>query len=221
MFEYLSLLALAAVVSLDGFGVGVSYGLRKIKIPVFSILIIAGMTAAAIYISMQLGQWISFFMDQNTARHFGAWTLIILGIWAIINFYRNRETSHSSVQMTKGEINKPKSVLNIEIKTLGLVIHILKKPTMADMDCSGSITGMEAALLGAALSLDAFGAGIGAALIGYHPLLTASVVSTVCIVFIGFGMKVGFLYANTSWVKKLSFLPGVILILLGISKIWV
>lgn len=221
MIEYLSLLALAAVVSLDGFGVGVSYGLRKIKIPLSSILIIAGLTAAAIYISMQLGQWLSIFMNQQTARHLGAITLIFLGIWAIINFFRNKETTETSVKTVKEDFQRPKQVLNIEIKTLGLVIHILKKPTAADMDQSGTIAGMEAALLGIALSLDAFGAGIGAALIGYSPLLTAFIVSTMCVVFIELGLKIGFVYSNTSWVRKLSFLPGLILILLGISKIWV
>lgn len=89
------------------------------------------------------------------------------------------------------------------------------------MDQSGTIAGMEAALLGIALSLDAFGAGIGAALIGYSPFLTAFIVSTMCVFFIELGLKIGFVYSNTSWVRKLSFLPGLLLILLGISKIWV
>ncbi|MDI5788515.1 hypothetical protein PO124_09275 [Bacillus licheniformis] len=53
------------------------------------------------------------------------------------------------------------------MKSLGIVIHILRKPTSADIDKSGIITGIEAFLLGFALSIDAFGAGIGAAALGF------------------------------------------------------
>ena len=58
-----------------------------------------------------------------------------------------------------------KLLFNWEIRSLGVVIHILKKPTRADFDRSGIITGLEALFLGVALSLDAFGAGIGAAML--------------------------------------------------------
>lgn len=36
-----SLLLLAFALSLDGFGVGITYGLRKMKIPLLSVLIIS------------------------------------------------------------------------------------------------------------------------------------------------------------------------------------
>ena len=40
----------------------------------------------------------------------------------------------------------------------------------ADIDKSGVINGIEAVLLGFALSIDAFGAGIGAAILGFSPI---------------------------------------------------
>ena len=49
------------------------------------------------------------------------------------------------------------------------MIQILRKPTVADFDKSGTISAGEA-LLGIALSVDSFGAGIGASLLGMHPL---------------------------------------------------
>ena len=49
-------------------------------------------------------------------------------------------------------------IFNFEIKSLGVVINILQKPTEVDFDNSGTINGVEALVLGIALSLDAFGA---------------------------------------------------------------
>ena len=74
-------------------------------------------------------------------------------------------------------------VLMIELKRIGIVIQILRTPQMADVDRSGIISASEALLLGIALSLDSFGAGLGAAMIGFSPLLTALVISTASGVF--------------------------------------
>ena len=54
-----SLLALALAVSLDGFGVGVTYGLRGIRIPLASIAIIAVCSGAVIWLSMLAGGFLS------------------------------------------------------------------------------------------------------------------------------------------------------------------
>jgi putative sporulation protein YtaF len=217
--EYLSLLVLALAVSLDGFGVGVSYGLRKIKIPLLSILIITSCSALVILLATLFGEWISEFVRPEFSNQIGAWILIAIGCWAIYNFSQNKETKRPETAPSE-QHQAPHKVINIEIKILGLVIQILKTPTAADVDRSGTISGSEAAVLGLALSLDAFGAGIGAAFMGYPPKITALLVSVLSTVFIILGLRIGFLYSDTDWVKKISFLPGVILILFGIFKIW-
>lgn len=219
MLHFLSLLALAFAVSLDGFGVGISYGLRKIKIPYSSIFIITSFSALVIVFAMRLGQWLATFVNLELANQIGAWLLIGVGCWAIFNLYQNKETQHINGDV-RVEEEQPKQVLKLEIKMLGLVIHILKKPTMADMDKSGEISSTEAALLGIALSIDAFGAGIGAALMGFSPWLTGLLVSILCTGFILLGLRLGFRYSDIDWVKRLSFIPGMILILFGISRIW-
>jgi len=204
---------------LDGFGVGISYGLRKIKIPIPSILIITSCSALVIVVAMRIGQWLSTFVNLEIANQIGAWLLIGVGCWAIFNLYQNKETQHQSGS-TGHEDEGHKQILNLEIKMLGLVIHILKKPTAADMDKSGEISSGEAALLGTALSIDAFGAGIGAAFMGYSPWITGLLVSLFCTIFIYLGLRLGFRYSSVGWIKRLSFVPGVILILFGISRIW-
>jgi putative Mn2+ efflux pump MntP len=238
MWPFLSLLFLAFAVSLDGFGVGVMYGLRKIRIPLHGLLIISLCSGIIIYLSMQAGQWLLRFMSPAGARSIGAFILLGIGVWAIYQIITRKDEpyefdEHSAkpavtqasqatqppVAVITDAALAPKKMLRIEIKRLGLVIQILKTPSVADWDHSGNISMSEATLLGIALSLDAFGAGIGAALIGFAPLATAATIAAASGSFIGAGLAVGYRFANLSWIRRLSILPGCILILMGILKL--
>jgi putative sporulation protein YtaF len=237
MLPVFSLLILAFAVSLDGFGVGVMYGLRKIRIPILSIGIISLWSGIIIYSSMQIGVLMSSFMSPVAAKRIGALILIGIGIWALAQLRQQQKSQDpgdtaksedqailSSVDpntepVTMDTLQRTKEILNIELKRFGLVIQILRTPSIADVDKSGNISASEATLLGLALSLDAFGAGIGAALIGFVPLLTASVISISSGSFIALGLRVGFRYAEMNWMKKLSILPGCVLIFMGLLKL--
>ena len=118
----------------------------------------------------------------------------------------------------KRDKNEEKFIMNVEIRSLGIVIQILRKPTMADFDRSGTITGMEAVFLGVALSLDAFGAGVSAALLNYSVTFTTFLVCLLSFCFLFGGLKVGKVFGKYKWLKKYSFLPGIMLIVLGIFK---
>jgi putative sporulation protein YtaF len=109
--------------------------------------------------------------------------------------------------------------VNFEIKSLGLVINILKKPMVADFDQSGSITGIEAFMLGVALSLDAFGAGIGAVMLGFSPLALAFAVAVMSSLLVFCGMKIGAILYRNSIIQKFTFIPGLLLIFIGIWKL--
>lgn len=215
MLPLVTLAILALAVSLDGFGVGVMYGVRKIRIPLISIAIISFCSGVVIFASMFIGVLLLQFISVETAKIIGATILIAIGIWAIIQMiihrnYDSREPSSIS----------DKKLVHIEFKKVGLVIEILKTPSKADVDRSGNISASEAAFLGIALSLDAFGAGIGAALVGFSPVMTSLVIAAASGVFITLGLRVGYMISNIAWVKKCSLLPGVILIVMGIIKLF-
>lgn len=211
------LLILALAVSLDSFGVGVTYGLRKVKIPLLSIIIIGISSAVMILISMQIGVWLSLMLSPATAKWIGATILVVVGIWAI---YQVLKSDNEVEPDNKKELaNIGKRIIYIEIKKLGIVIEILKKPIKADIDNSGNISAPEAMLLGLALSLDAFGAGIGAALVGFNPIITAITIAGMSSLFIILGLKMGFWFSGIEWLKKFTILPGIILILIGILKV--
>jgi len=213
-----SLLILAFAVSLDSFGVGVTYGLRKVKIPTLSIIIISIASATMILLSMQIGVWLSSVLSPIVAKWVGSIILIFVGIWAIVQVFIHRNDEEHIQINNKPVQDKGKRVICIEIKKLGLVIQILRTPMKADIDSSGIISPVEATFLGLALSLDAFGAGLGAALVGFRPLITAGTIAGMSGLFILIGMRVGFWFSEVRWLKKFTIVPGIILILMGLIK---
>lgn len=210
MSQFASLVLLAFAVSLDSFSVGFTYGMRKMKIPFKSIITIACCSAVTMAAAMGLGKSIALFVSPVIADRLGGIVLVLIGAWVLFQFFRPSSQAP--------ELSEEKLLVKVEIKSLGLVINILKKPMVADFDKSGTITGLEAFLLGLALSLDAFGAGIGAALLGFSPWVMALLVALMSSLFVYTGIKSGSVFSKKRWIQKFSFLPGILLILIGIWK---
>ncbi len=206
-----TLLALAFAVSLDSFGVGLTYGMRKMKLPFKSLIFIASCSALVILIAMAVGTVISQWLSPDIAGMVGGCILILIGIYALIQVFRT-DSSPSKV--------KEPVILNFEIKMLGVVVRILRQPMSADLDDSGTISGREAVLLGLALSLDAFGAGLGAALLGISPLFLALSVTFMSGFFLTVGMGIGRKFSASAFMQRFSFIPGLLLIILGASSLF-
>lgn len=211
MLQFLSLVLFALALSADGFGVGITYGLRKIKLPVLSIGIISFCSGFLFFVAMKIGAFISAFLSPVTARHLGAILLIVIGGWHLLHRQKGNEQEAAGIE-------EQKIIREFKIRSLGLVIQIMKTPQAADVDGSGTISAGESLALGAALSMDAFSAGIGAAFIGYSPWIMATTIALACGIFIMLGRMVGFRSAQIRWFHKISFLPGLILIFLGLYK---
>lgn len=206
-----SLYLLAFAVSLDSFSVGLTYGLRKIRIPLKSVIMIASCSAIVLMLAMTIGNVVETVLDPKMAEKIGGWIFLLLGGWILFQFFRP--------QKEKEVIPKEKTILNFEIKSLGIVIHILRKPAAADFDLSGSITGIEAWMLGIALSLDAFGAGIGASFLQFPPIPLALTVALMSSLFVIIGLKLGTVLAKHQLIQKFSLIPGIVLIFLGIWRL--
>lgn len=214
----LSLLLLALALSLDGFGVGVTYGLRKMRIPLLSILIISLCSGVVIGLSMQVGVLLAQVVSPKAASVVGAVILVFMGCWSLFQMLTQKEKEDPQPVLAKIRPEKP-AVFSLELRHLGIVIQILRTPSSADMDKSGSISSMEAMVLGIALSLDAFGAGLGAALLGFQPLWTSIAIALFSGTFLVMGMKTGFRFAESYWMRHAAVLPALMLILMGIMKL--
>lgn len=235
MFAHVaSLLVLAFALSLDSFGVGLTYGMRRLRIPWISVLIISLCSGLVILLSMHVGALFIHWFSDRAASILGALILIGIGVWAMIQFFKSQDGT-SSVEVKVEESFKQESsqeglqsspepqvqqILKIQLKRMGIIIQILRTPDAADIDRSGTISASEAAWLGAALSLDAFGAGIGAALLGYPPIWTALIIALFSGTFLQLGMRIGITFGQWRWLKRLSFLPGCLLIVIGIMKLF-
>jgi putative sporulation protein YtaF len=219
MWQMASILWLALAVSLDGFGAGVTYGIRKMRIPFLSTVIIAGCSGLAVYLSMAIGGFLEDWLEPELAKRFGALIFIALGVWALF------QTGESSKEKPDPQSHRtgspaPSRVWTFRIRSLGLVIQILKTPMAADLDGSGSISGKEAFFLGIALALDSVGAGIGAAFVGLEPAPVALVITGMSALFLKLGMKWGFHFSRSEWNRGMKYLPGMIMVCLGLLRLF-
>jgi putative sporulation protein YtaF len=195
---------------MDGLGVGVAYGLQKIKVPVFSRLIISTASFCAICVAIFASSFVAKLLSVDWARFIGAAILITIGIWLILQVWVSKENG-------KAEGGK---LFEITIRPLGLIIQILRQPRDADMDHSGVISPQEAVALGMALALDAIGVGFGAVLAAEIPvsLLAPFVVGLNKFLFLSLGIFLGSRTFPAWYGKKIEIIPGGILILMGIIK---
>lgn len=212
---------MAVALSLDGFGVGLAYGLRRIRIPISSLIVIALCTVFAMGISMLFGNWLSlWFQFIMPARSLGAIVLVGLGIFQLAKTIWNQkqEILPQAVPAMTSVMQSPvlEPVFKFQLSLFGLVIQVLRTPDLADVDGSGGISVRESLLLGSALAIDAFACGIGAAMAG----MTLSVIGVVAItqiIMLRLGQQTtGKIPDN--WTVKVKYLPGTVLILIGICK---
>lgn len=211
MSWYILIFALA--LSLDGLGVGISYGMRKIKIPRISLIIICLASSTTIIISMLAGKMLASILSIKLAELLGGIVLIIMGSWLLLQAWAKLlETKEKNIQ-------KPFPIFKFSIPSLGLAIEILKEPSLADIDNSGVISIKESLVLGSALAMDALGAGIGVAMLGFNPLATAITVGICEYFLINLGLFIGSNYSSLKVKNKLHFLPGLIIVFLGITRL--
>lgn len=211
MGELLSLLILGLAVSLDSFTVGLTYGLRKVTIPFKSLAIISSCTFVVLMIAMGIGTIIERFISHEAAETLGGLILIGIGIWVFYQFFTSQKANSENQSEYK--------IIKFEMKSFSIIIKILNKPMEADFNRSGNINSMEALFLGLALSLDSFGAGVGAALIDLPPILFSIIITISCTFFVIVGIKIGKLLTHVEWMKHLSILPGIALIIIGIFRL--
>lgn len=201
---YTGMLLLVIAVSLDGFSVGITYGMRKIKVPLLSLFVIMFCSGIIVFLSMEVGDFLRSFISPQGASMFGGGILIFLGCFSLISMFRSRETETAE--------DKEQPSTNVK---LGNVRTVLSRPKEADLDKSGIISLNESILLGFALALDAFGAGIGAAMLGYSPFTTALLTAGMSGIFLYSGIMFGSYLWRIPALQRLSFLPSVFLITLG------
>ncbi|MGE5701183.1 MAG: sporulation membrane protein YtaF [Clostridia bacterium] len=204
-----SLILVSIAISLDGLGVGMTYGLRKMRIPLLSLLVIAACSFAVVYGVMLFGSTVTSWLSPAVSKQLGAGVLIAIGLLTLWRIWRGQE-EEAAKQVSDEPIG--------QFRIFGLIIQILRDPEQADADHSGDIRGWEAVMLGMALSLDAFGAGISLSLLGYSALLVALSVAVCSVSLLALGIGIGQRVQGIGWAPQLAWLPPLLLIGIGLLK---
>lgn len=204
MMYVMHLLFIVIAVSLDGVTVGITYGMRKITIAITSLLIIMLCSGIIVFTSMIIGHGVRQFITPHTAQQIGGVVLICLGMFITYSIWRSHTEEHEKVPVK----NRPP------------LTSVIRDPTSADQDKSGSISAGEAFILGIALALDALGAGFGAAMLGYSPMLTAFLIAFTSGLFVFIGMKIGLTLTKNKSITKFTYLPPLLLISIGLASLF-
>jgi putative sporulation protein YtaF len=155
-----SLLLIAALTfasSVDNLGIGLSYGIRKIRISHLANLWISVICFLLSITGIYFGIWIAKILPQNLPEIIGAALLTIIGIYIMLQVKPQEKNQTKINEPAKYQTNSLKKVMN--------------DPTSADFDNSKNISFFEATILGIALSANALTNGIGAGLLGFSPVL--------------------------------------------------
>lgn len=256
MIFYMNLLFIVIAVSLDGFGVGITYGMRKIRIPFAALFVIMLCSGVIVMISMMIGQMLRAFISPQVASAIGSTILILIGMFVLFSVFRtNRMKKCSTAGEQNESVEQAQNVAlyqevarqngvassefpdgrsgntenahgnhqtfdNTPIDQLKHFKSVLSDPFQADKDKSGTISVSEAFFLGTALALDAFGAGLGAAMLGYAPIITAVLIASMSGLFVFSGIKIGFFLSRNRTIARLTFMPPVLLICIGIVNLF-
>ncbi len=205
-------LLIALAVCIDTFAIGLSYGLKDIKIPKISILTINIVTLIFLCLSMFFGNIIKKFLTHHTASLISFFILMGLGFLFIIEGY-------IEYYLEKNKNNMVNKNFQIKLSKFRIIIDVVMDCTKADTNVSGDIDFKEALYLGTALSLDSLGVGFGSGIgdISYlQVLIMAFFLNLLAIVgglYLGKKMKKQHQTLKTFWIS------GSILILLGILKL--
>ncbi|CAI8764291.1 putative sporulation protein YtaF [Brevibacillus sp. IT-7CA2] len=227
MSGWLALLLVSLAISMDSVSVGLTYGLRNMRMPFLSLVVVSGCSFAVVYGVMLVGSSLTEWLTPEIGKYIGAAVLILMGLftlWRLIATRSGTEAQESTtascnavVAAEKQEEQEP-IVLLSQFRIFGVMIQILKDPSKADADRSGHIMGWEAVMLGLALSLDAFGAGISLTFLGYSPLLVALCIAVMSALLLVVGIALGRRAGKASWLTRLTWLPPILLICIGVAK---
>ncbi|MGG4441922.1 sporulation membrane protein YtaF [Brevibacillus fortis] len=227
MSGWLALLLVSLAISMDSVSVGLTYGLRNMRMPFLSLVVVSGCSFAVVYGVMLVGSSLTEWLTPEIGKYIGAAVLILMGLFTLWRLIATRsgteaqesatEGSNAVVAAEKQEEQEP-IVLLSQFRIFGVMIQILKDPSKADADRSGHIMGWEAVMLGLALSLDAFGAGISLTFLGYSPLLVALCIAVMSALLLVVGIALGRRAGKARWLTRLTWLPPILLICIGVAK---
>lgn len=157
--------------SLDALLVGVSYGIRRVRIRLWQNLLISLITLLGTCLSVEAGEWLGAFLPEAVSSRIGSFILISLGIYYIAKFVTAllRTRRRTFIQKCKTS-----ELASVSVK-----------------ECPSRLKLAEVFTLSVMLSLNNLSAGISASLAGLT-LIPAAISTLFCsVLFLSAGNRLG------------------------------
>src|SRR5699024_7464083 len=138
MIYYMNLISIVIAVSLDGFGVGITYGMRKIRISVAALSVIMLCSGVIVLVSMLIGHVLRMFISPAATSILGSVILIALALFLLSSIIRSNKNDNEK---------RMETIINGNEDTDSRLHHfksVISDPHQADKDKSGSISVGEA-----------------------------------------------------------------------------
>ncbi len=216
---FIAILILAISVSIDSFGIGITYGIRNTLINKSANIILFSISLLFAGISILIGNMLFSIMSESVIKFISIFLLIAMGIWIIYETIRPEK-------VVKEKIKNNSIIHQIFLKPFGITIQIIKNPINSDLNKSNIIEVNEAIYLAVALSIDSICVGISSASFGLYGLLFPILVPIFQLVFLNTGLILGKKIISSSFLslvphKLWNTLSGVLLIIIGISRFFI
>lgn len=202
------LFALAAALSLDTFTAAIALGAQKIRLPLPSLLTLSLTCSASMWLAVILGDFAGDWISPRTASLIGC--IVLVGMGAVRLF-------DSMVKRKLQRLLDGQGIV-LRYQNLKIFLQVCVDSTQADFNRSQSLSIPEAASLAAALSLDGLAAGFGAGMLNTSSILLFVLAMGCHLLAAAVGCRTGERVAR-HFQGDLSWLAGMVLILLGLSRL--
>ncbi|MFC0015665.1 MULTISPECIES: manganese efflux pump [Allobacillus] len=201
MSPYFIMILLSFAVSFDSFFFGFTFQLRSIQLRFRFVWLIGLVTGSCFVIGSWLGKYFLYVLPFSS-ESIGGMIFITIGLWVLYQWATEQKEKLKSVE-------PPWTIVDIW--------RVLKEPQEADIDRSGSIRGVEVFVVALALSLDSFATGIGTTFTTIPIYLLGLLVGIFSSLFLHVGAWTGKWFKQFHATHLFAWIPGMILIGIGIS----
>lgn len=209
-YDVLNMLLLVTALSIDALVAGFAYGVDRIRIPLLSMVIVGGLSAGSLLLTMLAGRGVLSGIPPGAARIVSCLLLFLTGLVKLFD---------GTVKCLIRRRAPAEKHLNFRIFDVRFLLTVYADPDLADADRVGGLSPGEACSLGLALSIDSMAAGLGAGIAAAPvalPVLLAFALGTVAV---GAGVLLGNRIASRCSLD-FSWVGGLLLILLAALKMW-
>jgi putative sporulation protein YtaF len=200
--RFLAILGIALANNLDNTGVGIAFGIARIRLSPLMNLWIALVTFVITGLAVACGGRVAAFLSLPLAHAFGGTLLCAIGGWMVVASLRS--------QNGRKPESDPEGPVSLQ--------RILADPTSADQNRSHDIDLREATVLGVALSLNNVGGGFSAGLVHMSALWTALFSAVISFLVLWFGGWAGTQLGVTRVGKHAQTIAGTLLLIIGLYE---